>query len=269
MAIVCTTVSGGYCGIGWSDVGSMVGSDAVIGSVSPTPAIEDYILHQQTPPIAGSCPNAVCPESLPVFAGNCSNNVQNVSGSAINGYIVLEFSRPINASDSCDKDVKDGAIIWSAGSGAVPVGIIQHSFRDFIAYVPGDPNNPGFVWFRTLPPPTTSVATTSIPGVDTNDSPTTAQGTTGQATTAQATTAQATTAQATTGQSTTGGIVVNTTQTNNVVNASSSGKYGLSLWAVILIIVIVICAVCICVSLAAACIMKHRKRANQHKGNFY
>jgi len=173
--IVCNPPSGGWCGFGWSSAGLMVTppSDAVIGSINGgVVTILDFILNQKVAPtVMGSCPNAVCPETLNVFNPPCFNNVFNTTGSTSGAYVVLEFTRPLNASDSCDTSIVDGHYaIWSMGTGAVPTSMAQHLFRDSTFL-----NGVGtFTWFRNLTQQTsqgttiTSMSSSVVPSATTS-----------------------------------------------------------------------------------------------------
>jgi len=130
-AIVCTL--GGWCGVGWSSTGEMVGSDAIIGSIgSQGLVVRDFILNAQETP--SNCPSAVCPDDHPNITG-CQNNAMNISGFNVANYMVLEFIRPLKASDPCDKDIPQmGTLIFSIGPGEVPTTMEQHYFRGNISF---------------------------------------------------------------------------------------------------------------------------------------
>jgi len=206
-----------------------------VGSVlsNGTVSIEDFILNATIPSSNGTCPMGVCPEST--LAEPCVNNVYNTTGQYVNGWTVLEFKRPINASDACDRDVADGAIIWAIGPGTAPYGLQMHSFRDNTNITTGTP----FVWFRPL-------ATTSPPVVGTTVA--------GQSTAPGSTNANS------------------VPQTDAPVNQNSNPipyNYGLPLYATILIIVGIFIVLVIILALIIGLIIRHRKRKNSDQGNFY
>jgi len=226
IAIVCNNING-FCAIGWSPPigGPMIGSDAVVGSAFTTVNIDDYILNQQVPPANGTCPNAVCPETLAVFGKNCSNNVNNTVGSIVNGFTILEFTRPINASDVCDRNVEDGGIVWSMGLGAVPLGIQQHYFRN---YGP-------FVWIRNY---TATTAPSSIM------------------------TSAPSSIMTTVPSSLMTSAFTQTNSTMDTVQGASSAKgpFGLALWLDIVILVLIILAIIAIVTVVVVIIVRYKKR---------
>jgi len=152
-AVICRIIGSTveYCAIGFSATGSMIGSDAVIGSLG---SVNDFQLNQQRRPETGNtnCPSAVCVDS--VLSG-CTDNVFNKTTSSTNGYLIVEFARPLNASDSCDRSITyqgvQDHLIWSMGMGSAPSGIQQHAQR-------GDAGQ-----FNWMPPFVTTSPVTSSP----------------------------------------------------------------------------------------------------------
>jgi len=154
-----------------------------------------------------------------------------VTGQSVNGWTVLEFSRPINASDSCDREVVDGPIIWATGPG-VPAALEMHTYA-------GNTNTTDFVWFRTLPTLPTSVSnpgSTNLVSAGMSSTPPT----------------QAVT------------VDTPVQQNSNPIPYS----YGLPLYAVILIIVGVFLLLVGIVALLIGLVVRHRKRSKD-TGNFY
>jgi len=130
IGMICLTP--GWCAIGFSETGSMVRSDAAIGSVAidGTTTVLDFSLNAEVAPANGTaCPSAVCPDS----DVGCVNNVGNVLGSRNGNYIALEFTRPLISCDSCDRAIEysnnNESIIWAFGDGEVPLGIQRESLH--------------------------------------------------------------------------------------------------------------------------------------------
>lgn len=82
---------------------------------------------------------------------DCTNNAANVTGFRDGEYIVLEFTRPLIASDTCDRPVSNTLYVLVAwGNGHVPNTIQEHLSR-FIC-------SPGVIdWFAELPPTSSTV----------------------------------------------------------------------------------------------------------------
>jgi hypothetical protein len=256
-AIVCQQVSPGWCGIGWSEFGSMIGSDAVLGSIEDdnvTATIMDFDLRAQTPPGNGTCPNAVCADSAP-----CADDVSNTSGRREGEYMVLEFDRPIAASDACDKpvpiNVTDQFVIYGWGAGLVPIGVLRHSDR-------------GFAQFDWQPPYDTT-------GALTTGGLTTSAVTSGEVTSA----AIVTTSPGTTGVAppATTGVAVGTTGVadgttgDNVGGESSEGGrlFGLLLWQGILIIVGAALILIVIIIVIVVAVRKKKGGKKEYFGGFY
>jgi len=133
------------CWAGWGisvREGLMVGSDAALGWVHPNGSvfIDDFTLQGQLPPDTPCVSGNICPDQL--FSSSCQNNVVVRSGSREGTYIILEFSRPLVASDSCDNPIDPiipQFVIVSAGTIDVPdfelygftfpFFILQHTWR--------------------------------------------------------------------------------------------------------------------------------------------
>jgi len=151
MAISCLVNDPGYCAIGFSVNGSMIygnGTDAIVVSPDTNGSSEalDFFMTAQLEPGNGSCPLGVCPDSDTL---NCVNNVFNVTGNRLGMYIVVQFSRPIMASDTCDRTIDvngitNDSLIWAWGNGTLPASILTHSILNRGAY--SGAGGPRFPW---------------------------------------------------------------------------------------------------------------------------
>jgi len=132
----------GWCGFGISLSGMMFGangeiSDAVIGYVDDNGvfSIGDFVIKGRNPPFSCQFTPSVC---LDTFGGsNCTNNVVSRSGRRQGNYLIMEFTRPLAASDSCDVAINFSSnfIIYvignAADTGTFPDTIISHDQRAF------------------------------------------------------------------------------------------------------------------------------------------
>jgi len=135
-----------WCGFGVSTTGGMVGSDGVIAFVDMynNTGAHDYFLAGQYVPVAYPCYSKVCPDEA-YSKSSCENNVVSLSGYWVPdpsddslAYNVVEFTRPLNASDDCDNPIPANEpfkIVYSIGpetnlSGLVwPYNINHHMYR--------------------------------------------------------------------------------------------------------------------------------------------
>jgi len=163
MAISCQVSDPGYCGIGLSQNGSMIygnGTDAIIVSPDGNGSYAlDFFMTAQYEPGNGSCPLGVCADTDTV---GCSNNVFNVSGQRVGSYILVQFSRPISASDACDSAIdvtgmSNYTLIWAWGNGTLPASILTHLITDRGTYA-----GPRFPWNLGSTSGTTGRLTTGI-----------------------------------------------------------------------------------------------------------
>jgi len=167
--LVCRGVGGtimDWCAIGFSYIGNMVGSDAVIGSVSSDPdnqLIFDYQMNAQVPPNQASCPNGVCLDSSPTMPEGCRTSVRNLTSSQVGEYLILEFTKDVTNDDPCDHNVTvdslDTSILWAMGYGKTPFSCNQHIYYNAVY---------NFNWYPAL---TTQVFTTqpiTTQGITTN-----------------------------------------------------------------------------------------------------
>jgi len=259
-AMVCQQTDPGWCGVGWSLLGSMIGSDAVIGSVFPgnSVIIQDYFLAQQTPPGNGTCPNGVCPDTT--NNGTCINDVYNTTGRRVGQYMVLEFSRPVSTSDpvTCDLDIpiSDNTqyILCAFGTGYAPNDINRHTDR--LA-------NASFDW----QPPYTTTSFLTTAGMTTGGL------TTGVPPAVPTTGVQVTTGvvPATTGGVQTTGLDLTTADSGTTAEASSgTGQkiFGLAIW-IFAIIVAGIALVIILIIVGLAVGISKRKKKKEYFGGFY
>eukprot|EP01118_Nematostelium_gracile_P005939 TRINITY_DN1894_c0_g1_i1.p1 TRINITY_DN1894_c0_g1~~TRINITY_DN1894_c0_g1_i1.p1 ORF type:complete len:538 (-),score=106.51 TRINITY_DN1894_c0_g1_i1:86-1666(-) len=192
----------GYAAIGFSDSGSMLNSDAVLGYVESnfTAFVNDFYLDGKLAPTARFCAlgyPSTCPDTGKNL--NCADNLINTFASRSAQYLLIEFERPLIASDACDIAIpldRPVTVVFSAGPTVFrnqwPYKAQYHS--TFGAYN---------MTFRYIPPApvTTGVPTTGNP---TTGNPTTGGSTTGNPTTGVPTTGVQTTGVQTTGVSTTG-----------------------------------------------------------------
>jgi len=163
LAVICTPGPSfnTWCGIGFSAGAAMIGSDAIIGSVDQdgtTALVFDFFLRDKQTPSTGLCPNAVCSDLQQNGTFDCNNDVTNAIGSRSGSYMVLEFQRPLNATDVCDSTIQYAtqtqALIWAWGNGLAPLNMAQHVYRDV---------RPNFNWVL-------GVSTTgSVPAVTTGE----------------------------------------------------------------------------------------------------
>lgn len=127
----------------------------------------------------GTCPNAVCSEQMPEVV-ECDNNVNTVGGFRQGEHIVLEFTRPLAASDSCDRAVnEDDWILIAWGPGFVPMEIQEHASRFIIS-------SDQIEWYRndTVTTPSSSESSTSAEET-TEESSTTSESTSPSSTSTQ------------------------------------------------------------------------------------
>jgi len=124
----------GWAAFGIStDTGAMVGSDAVIGwnDAQGVALAEDFTLKNTFPPNTPCV--GVCPDSS---QSGCSNQVTAVSGRRDGNYLVVEYTRPLAASDTCDNAIvldQPTNVVYSvgavAGSATWPYNPRQHILR--------------------------------------------------------------------------------------------------------------------------------------------
>jgi len=135
-----------WCGFGVSTTGGMVGSDGVIAFVDihNNSDAHDYFLAGQYVPVSYPCYSKVCPDEV-YSKASCENNVVWLNGywvpdptNSSLAYNVVEFTRPLNASDDCDNPIPANEpfkIVYSIGpetnvSGLVwPYNINHHMYR--------------------------------------------------------------------------------------------------------------------------------------------
>lgn len=136
LGIVCYAPNAGsWCAFGHNtQVRTMIGADVVIGYVDENgvPYAEDFKLFDKLPP-SKPCRNAVCPDRTQV---GCKNNAVLRTGSRVDDYLVIEYTRPINASDACDLTLPiDEEVYPVIAQGSTnpeeswPFNILQHDYR--------------------------------------------------------------------------------------------------------------------------------------------
>jgi len=134
-----------WVALGFSNTGNMTKTDAAIAWVDPASgnvSIADFWIQGKKVPsdqICQSTGGAVCPDSLV----NCTNNVALISGSRNGGFLVIEYSRPLAASDACDIAINPGFamnITFSMGpvnqTLSFPYNLMKHSVRTDISQGP-------------------------------------------------------------------------------------------------------------------------------------
>jgi len=160
VGIVCdTTTTTGWCGfgLGAADGTMSPGSDVVVGWVdgSNVATVIDFIITGRFPPTE-DCSGAVCPDSTQT---GCGNNATLVKGFRSGTYLVLEYTRPIIAADSCDKAIplnNDTFVIFSTGDVVgtnFPFNMQKHLVRTNVA------DGPFTVQFLTDVQPTSASGT--------------------------------------------------------------------------------------------------------------
>jgi hypothetical protein len=162
----------GWCGFGISLSGLMIGnnqeqSDAIVGYVDDLNNffIGDFVIRGRNPPINCAGGPSVCIDS---FHNNCSDNVVPRSGSRQGNFLIMEFTRPVGAADSCDVAInfQSNFIIYVIGNTLeglnFPDNIINHDIR-----------GPQNALLTFVPPGTTGLGAGSTTGAITSGSPTT------------------------------------------------------------------------------------------------
>jgi len=115
----------GWAGFGFSTTDLMIPGDAAIGMMDGViPRLGDFYLSGRVASLNSVfCANgiaAVCYDPLekPQGALNCSDNLSNTSVSRVGTFLVLQYARPIAASDFCDQAVNltgPSNIIYAVG----------------------------------------------------------------------------------------------------------------------------------------------------------
>jgi len=199
IGIVCNSSSVGWCAFGISPDGFMLETDAMIGWMDPqgNANIQDWFIYGRFPATSASCSGSVCPDFTQ--GGGCANQfvLRNMSRSG--PILTIEYTRPLIASDACDRPITPDSpvfVVYSIGvpvAGSWPYNLQKHNIRTL--------NTPDSITFHSFPP-TTGAGTTGTTAT-TAPSGTTATTTAKASTTAKGTTAAPITT-ATTNAATTG-----------------------------------------------------------------
>lgn len=138
----------GWASFGVDNSNLMIPSDVVIGCAYLTQNLSDFNLRGKTAPSN----NVFCINGIPAVcidtdvgtggvAGVCQDNVLNKTITRAGTFLILQYARPINASDSCDQPMTPGvttSIVFAVGpintQFAWPYNIAYHLVRGSINY---------------------------------------------------------------------------------------------------------------------------------------
>jgi len=164
----------GWCGLGASYSGIMVGqnqsipfqSDVMIGAVTSGGVLQigDFVIRGRNSPSLCSSFPGVCLDT----GSGCTNNVVAINGSiASNFYTVIEYKRPLAASDSCDVPIipnADNFFIYAIGDSvgaSFPNNVQAHSIHgpsNFIIHIQAPISTTMGVTTQGVATPTTGTA---------------------------------------------------------------------------------------------------------------
>jgi len=159
-----------WCGFGISQTGLMVGdppgnllSDAVVGYVDPLTNqtfITDFATRGRNPPlVCGSLPaGSVCTDAF--IGGNCSSQVTATSGYISNGYLVIQYTKPLPALDVCDVGIVLGVPTFVIHA----IGTVQDGFEFPDNVIQHEYHGPRFFQLTFTGPTTTGVAPIATSG---------------------------------------------------------------------------------------------------------
>jgi len=230
-----------YCAIGINTAYAMYpGADSIIGSLgidNQTPQVYDFVLNNNVEPANASCPNSVCQDSNPAM-GTCRDNVMNAKASRNGEYLLVEFDRPLLASDSCDKNVtldeQSDYFLWAMGFGIAP-SVHIHVAAAIVPYFYWNAPIPttGAVTTRSLTTGVTSGITSGITSGVTSGitSGVTSQAVTSgvtSAVTSQEVTSEAIVTSGITSEASTSGITSNAVTSGITTNAITSGVQSIT-----------------------------------------
>lgn len=107
----------GYTSFGVNTVGQMIGSDAAIGTNFAAPSIDDFDLKGKSSSTSNTfCLNGIGAVCIDTDVGSggvsigCQDNILNKTVTRVGTYLILQYARPIAASDSCDLPMTAGVI---------------------------------------------------------------------------------------------------------------------------------------------------------------
>jgi len=114
IGLVCDTGATGWCAFGFSPDGTSINSDVVVGwvDVNNTAFMTGLLIHAKIAPNRTLCEvsttedlaQCICPDA---DIENCDDNTIGDTGYRTGNYLTIRYSRPLIASDACDKAVKN------------------------------------------------------------------------------------------------------------------------------------------------------------------